>query len=86
MSRDELLTLLIEECAEVIQAATKIQRFGWDRHQPYYGENREVLAHEIGDVLGVIDGLGEELPQDIVILARLNKLAKAERVKAEILG
>lgn len=57
LTQDELLDVLIEECAEVIQAATKIKRFGWDRYHPGYGFNRTELAREIGDVMGVIDAL-----------------------------
>ena len=51
LTRDEKLILLIEECGDVIQAATKILRFGWDRSQPNYGVNHEVLSVEIGDML-----------------------------------
>ena len=80
LTRDEKLILLIEECGEVIQAATKILRFGWDRSQPNYGVNHEVLAVEIGDMLGVIDSL----PLDDALMAssRENKIRKAERFKA----
>jgi hypothetical protein len=30
LTRNDLLILLIEECSEVIQAATKCQRFGFE--------------------------------------------------------
>ncbi len=47
LTRDELLTILIEECSEIIKAATKCQRFGFDRYYPGYGINQDVLrAHE----------------------------------------
>src|SRR5215211_1747580 len=57
LTRDELLVLLIEECGEVIQAATKCLRFGYDRDQPGYGVNHEVLAKELGDLTGVMDAM-----------------------------
>lgn len=79
LTRDEKLILLIEECGEVIQAATKCLRFGWDRDQPDYGVNHEVLAGEVGDLLGVIDDL--RLREDIISRYRELKMAKAGRAK-----
>lgn len=59
LTRDELLILLIEECSEVIQAATKCLRFGWDvDHKVGYGQNNEVLAKEMGELTAVRDALG----------------------------
>ena len=84
MTRDECLILLIEECGEVIQAATKCLRFGFDRDQPGYGVNSLVLAAEVGDLLGVIDAL--PLNRESVALFRSKKMAKAERVKAELVS
>jgi hypothetical protein len=47
----ELLNILIEECAEVIQRATKMKRFGIDETQSgQYRDNRERLGREIGDL------------------------------------
>jgi hypothetical protein len=80
MTREQILVLLIEECGEVIQAATKCLRFGWDRDQPDYGVNHEVLARELGDLLGAADAL--ELRQDLVANSRRMKLSKAERADA----
>lgn len=82
LTHDDLLVLLAEECGEVIQAGTKCLRFGWGRHQPGYGVNKEVLAREVGDLLGVIDALG--LDYSIVNKFRSEKIAKATRVKNEI--
>lgn len=81
LTRNEALVLLVEECGEVIQAATKCLRFGWDRNQPKYGVNHEVLAKEVGDLLGVIDVLG--LDQEILGNFRRMKMLKAERAKAQ---
>lgn len=86
LTRDELLVLLIEECGEVIQAATKCLRFGWDRYQPEYGKNDVVLASEIGDLLGVIDALPEsDEAREERLLHQSHKIEKAERVKRELL-
>ena len=45
----EILTILQEECAEVIQIASKIHRFG---HHP---DNMKRLAEELGDLQCMID-------------------------------
>lgn len=49
----ELLTILQEECAEVIVAASKLLRFGKE-HYEGYGDNQTVLALEVGDLLEMI--------------------------------
>lgn len=52
----EILTVLIEEAAEVIQRATKMLRFGVAEIQPGQSlTNRERLSLEIGDLLTMID-------------------------------
>ena len=76
LTRDELLVILIEECGEVIQAATKCLRFGYNRDQPDYGINHEVLAHEIGDLLGISDAL--PLNRERIECSRQQKLAKLQ--------
>jgi len=45
--KNEILTILNEECGEVIQASCKMQRFG-------EGENQARLEREIGDLLAMI--------------------------------
>lgn len=52
---DKNFTLLIEECAEVIQQVSKIKRFGLnDVHPSRNVSNREELVQEIGDVIAVL--------------------------------
>lgn len=47
----ERLSIMAEECAEVIQIIGKIQRHGFDSCHPNGGpNNRRLLAKEIGDV------------------------------------
>jgi NTP pyrophosphatase (non-canonical NTP hydrolase) len=81
LTRDDLLVLLIEECAEVIQATTKAQRFGFDHHQEGYGLNSDVLSHEVGDVIAVIEALRPFLSETHLECARSHKIARAERWK-----
>jgi NTP pyrophosphatase (non-canonical NTP hydrolase) len=80
LSRDDLLVLLVEECGEVIQAATKCLRFGFDvDNGTGYGNNRDVLSKEVGDLLGIIDALA--LSTSPMEEARLTKIDRAERAK-----
>lgn len=51
----EILDLLQEECAEVVQAVSKIRRFGLDNHHQSGATQRQNLTQEIGDVLLLID-------------------------------
>jgi len=81
LPRDYLLTVLTEECAEVIQAITKCQRFGFDFYKEDYGLNRDVLAQEVGDALGVIDALLPFLDGRIIEQARSQKIARVLRWK-----
>lgn len=57
---NEVMDILQEEAAEVIQAVSKIRRFGPDNHK--HGENQTNLEHleeELGDMLAMIDILLE---------------------------
>lgn len=47
------VTNLIEECAELIHALSKVQRFGWDAHNPESSTkktNYQRVEEEIADV------------------------------------
>ena len=52
----EVLDILQEECAEVIQAISKVRRFGIDEiHLKNGHSNRTHLTEEIGDLLAMVD-------------------------------
>lgn len=77
----EVMDILQEECAEVIQAVSKCSRFGMDNCKP--GKpltNREHLEEELGDVLAMIDIM---LEQGIVRAKQLEeaKLNKKYKLK-----
>jgi NTP pyrophosphatase (non-canonical NTP hydrolase) len=76
----EALIILQEECAEVIQAASKIYRFGLDNSHKSGITQRANLEIEIGDMLALVDILVE---QGVVDLNNLNtaKLNKIEKLK-----
>lgn len=50
------LVVLSEECAEIIQIASKIQRFGFESYHPDDPDttNRTLLEREIADAMAVI--------------------------------
>lgn len=50
----ELLVILMEECAEVTQAASKLLRFGKENRPDTGISNSVVLAHEIGDLRATV--------------------------------
>lgn len=52
---NEILDILQEECAEVIQAISKIRRFGIDNVYKEGGTQREHLVQELGDVTLLIE-------------------------------
>ena len=55
---NEILDILQEECAEVIQAISKCRRFGMDNSYKDGGTQREHLVQELGDVSLLIELLG----------------------------
>ena len=77
----EVMDILQEECAEVIQAVSKVSRFGIDNYKP--GKpltNREHLEEELGDLLAMVDIMKE---MGIVSWGNMEvaKLAKIEKLK-----
>jgi len=49
-NEDLLLVGMMEECAELIQACSKVKRFGISSHNPNTNEaNIDLLKNEIGD-------------------------------------
>lgn len=80
--QEECLNILQEECSEVIQAASKIKRFGltsFHPDDPEYKTNLENLEMELGDVLALIDmckhaGIG--ITDQGLDIARSRKMAR----------
>ena len=76
----EVMDILQEECAEVIQAVSKISRFGIDNLKPGKPKtNREHLEEELGDMLAMIDIM---LEKSVISLDHLEiaKKAKIEKL------
>ena len=77
----EVMDILQEECAEVIQAVSKISRFGIDNYKPGKPKtNREHHEEELGDMLAMIDIMIE---LRVISLDNLEiaKKAKIEKLK-----
>ena len=77
----EVMNILSEECAEVIQAVSKCHRFGLDNLKPGKPKtNCEHLEEELGDLLAMIDIL---LDMQVISSASLEsaKIAKIEKLK-----
>jgi len=78
----EVMDILQEECAEVIQAVSKCSRFGIDNYKP--GKpltNREHLEEELGDLLAMVDimremGIVSSITLEVAKRAKIEKLKK----------
>ena len=81
--QEECLNILQEECAEVIQAASKIKRFGLiGKRVSDTFTNIQHIETEIGDVLALIElcqkaGLG--ISEENIQRAKVNKFEKLSR-------
>ena len=81
MNIKETLTILSEECAEVIQASSKLIRFG-----PYDEDNVAELEKELGDIMAMIlilDYYGYVSREKITdnVIHKLTKLKKYSRIR-----
>lgn len=78
---NEILDILQEECAELIQIISKCKRFGIDTiHLKANIPNRQRLVEEIGDVICMLELLEEHNlidPEQV----KEAKLAKREKLK-----
>lgn len=87
----EILDCLIEECAEVIQRATKMKRFGVAEIQPGQDfSNLERLSQELGDLQAVVERAAQTGLVDIGVIEdsvpakhkKLDKFLQNERSAA----
>lgn len=66
MNRGEhLLTILSEECGEVVQAASKAKRFGMNEGRDITGTNALRLKQEINDIYAMIEMVQCEFDIDL---------------------
>jgi len=75
----ELLTILIEECAEVAQRATKMLRFGVMEVQEGQSlTNRDRLSDEVGDLQSMVDQLRSA---NLLVMPRVFRASENKRMK-----
>jgi len=75
----EVMDILQEECAEVIQAVSKISRFGLDNLKPGKPKtNRDHVEEELGELYAMIEILQE---LNVVSWTNIEKAAEAKREK-----
>jgi NTP pyrophosphatase (non-canonical NTP hydrolase) len=85
----EVMNILSEECAEVIQAISKCHRFGLDNYKPGKPKtNREHLEEELGDLLAMIDimldqGVIDHNSLEVAKKAKVEKLKKWSNIYAD---
>ena len=78
----EILDITAEECAEVIVAISKINRFGLDNYKPNKPlTNRHHLEEEVGDLLAMITLMVEHgvISSEGVDVARVAKIEKLKQ-------
>ena len=79
MKEEEILRITQEECAEVIQAISKVFRFGLD--ETYDNQsNRERLTSELGDLQCMIDLIKES---KLVSTNELNEAVQSKRERLQ---
>jgi NTP pyrophosphatase (non-canonical NTP hydrolase) len=81
--QEECLNILQEECAEVIQAASKIKRFGLtNRRDGSELNNLQNLEMELGDVLALVQLIKEAnigITDEGLEKAKVAKMARLSR-------
>jgi NTP pyrophosphatase (non-canonical NTP hydrolase) len=80
---EEILHILQEECAEVIQAISKCQRFGFNNAKPGTDKtNLDQLQEELGDVMAMVELLVEQkigVQHINITKAKANKFDKLKK-------
>lgn len=79
----EIMHILQEECAEVIQAISKCQRFGMHNYKPGTDKtNLQQLQEELGDVMAMIELLVDQkigLDDWTITQAKVGKFEKLKK-------
>lgn len=81
-AEQERLSILIEECGEVIQAACKILRHGYASNHPvdpWHGTNRRSLEKEIGHIIHVVSRMENASDLDSAVITE-SAQAKAANI------
>ena len=82
MTKNEyLLICLVEECGEVVQAATKALRFGLEDINPCTGEtNKSAIQKELNDIAAIVTMLRRDnIIDDNFTKSPTEKIKKVEK-------
>ncbi len=78
----EIMNILSEECAEVIQAISKCHRFGLDNAKPAKPlTNAQHMEAEIGDLLAMVDLLKSKgiITEEGLVSSKQAKIEKLKK-------
>ena len=83
-AQTERLSILAEECGEVVQIVGKILRHGYDSFNPVSARresNRSLLARELGDLRWIVSLIldSDDVSKDMVEHFRKSKGERAEQ-------
>lgn len=82
--KEYLLTLLIEECAEVQKLCTKAQRFGLEDTEPTdHISNAENIVHELCDIAASVSLLVQDGHLTFPELGKVNEMIEAKKVRTQ---
>lgn len=81
-NKEYLLTCLQEECAEIIQAASKYIRFGRDStyNGQYPDTNEDHLIKELSDAVAIMELMQEE---DVIFMGFDSNRVDAKKIKVK---
>ena len=82
--QEECLTILMEECAEVVQEICKIRRFGLDAMSHHSPDKNHIscLTQELGDIIAMIELVIDSdigVTDESVLRAKQLKLEKVKK-------
>lgn len=82
--REHLFTILAEECGEVAQRASKINRFGVDEVQVGHADdNATRLVQEWSDLVGMMEMLQDEGHIPVIDAKKFFAMKEAKKIKVE---
>lgn len=82
--REQLITIAAEECAEVAQRLSKVNRFGWGQRQtPQHPTNVDRVMAEFYDLVAVLEMAGFPIREELANHVYANDLIDRKKEKVE---
>lgn len=73
-------------CGEAGEVADKVKKSIRDANGIIFGERRESIAYELGDVLWFVAQLSSDLGYSLDEIAQMNKYKLEDRIKRGVIG